>query len=245
LRELSPNGFTGVMQFQTRAYDQLTSFNSTSLFLGIERPWRWGDWGLRAAGSTGWMSLDSQLYVKQSQLQMEVLPPLPLPEHWKLGVTGSWSTLDYPTLSGFDAQWWETRGALTYRKDDSWFQISASAVQDKQRGQRPGGDRSGMFTSVQGRTTWSTPWGQRMLGEAGFQLQSWQADSVFSPGLIDVRRAQNTSIFRLAATLPIDVQQAVILEFKDTQNYENISIFEYRNQSVQLSWQWNFFTPKK
>lgn len=238
--ERSPYGATGVVQFQTRTYDQLTNFNSTSLFLGVERPWRWGNWGVRVAGSAGLMTLDNQLYVKQNQLQMEVVPPLPLPANWKFGVTGSWSMLDYPTLSGFDAQWWETRGALTYRKDNTWFQVSASAVQDRATGQRPGGDRVGMFGSVQGRMSL----GNRVLGEAGWQLQSWQADGVFSPGLIDVRRAQNTSIFRLAATLPIDTQQAVILEFRDTQNYENISIFEYRNQAVQLSWQWNFFTPK-
>ncbi len=240
VREFSPNGVTGVVQLQSRTYDQLTNFNSTSLFLGVERPWRWGEWGLRAAGSTGLMTLDSQLYLKQTQLQMELLPPLPLPTYWKFGMTGSWSAIDYPTLSGFDAQWWEARGALTYRKDDTWFQMSASAVQDRAMGQRPGGDRVGMFASVQGRMSL----GNRVLGEAGFQLQNWQADGVFSPGLIDVRRAQNTSIFRLAATLPIDARQAVILEFKDTQNYENISIFEYRNQSVQLSWQWNFLNQK-
>lgn len=233
-RELAPGGTTGVVQFQSKNYDKLSKYNTSSLFVGLERPWRWAEWGLRAAGATGFMTLGNQVYLKQTQLQLAVVPPLPLPGNWQVGVSESLSLISYPTLTSFDARWWETRGTLTYRGVESTWQASASALRDNETGQRPGGDRSGVFASLQGRLDL----GHNVRGELGWQLQRWQGERAYFPGLIDDKRVQKTQVLRAAAVFALNEQQAVVVEYRHTQNDENISIFNYRDQVLQLIWQW-------
>ena len=180
------------------------------------------------------MTLDGQVYLQQSQIQLEVVPPLPLGRGWQFGLTGSWSYIAYPTLSNFDAQWWETRGALSYLGDDSWWQANVGAVKDRQAGERPGGDRTGSFANIRGRFSL----GSRVQAELGWQFQHWEGEKAYFPGLIDVQRTQNTNFMRMAAIFPLNECHAINLEFKDIRNQENISIFEYRNWILQLNWQW-------
>ena len=238
-RQLAPDGTTGVVQFQSKNYDNLSKYDTNSLFVGLERPWQLGDWGLRAGGTTGFMTLGSDVYLKQTQLQLTLLPPLPLPGNWKFGVTESLSLISYPTLTAYDARWWETRGTLTYRGSDSLWQASASAVQDSGTGQRPGGNRAGIFASLQGRVNL----GNDVRGELGWQMQQWKGERAYFPGLIDDRRSQKTQVLRAAAVFPLSEQQAIVLEYRNARNEENISIFNYRDQILQLSWQWQ--SPQK
>ena len=233
-RELSPNGAMGVVQVQARSYDVLRAFNTSSVFAGLEQPWRWGAWGFKGLGSLGVMTLDGRLYLQQQLLQLEALPPLPLPPNWQLGLTASVSAIDYPSLNGFDAQWREVRSTLRYRRDDIYWQASASVVQDLQTGKRPGGDRAGAFADMQARMALSN----RVQLELGVQLQRWQGDAVYSPGLIDVRRKQHTQVLRAALTYQINAQQSLVLELKDNRNNENVPIFDYRNRGMLLNWQW-------
>lgn len=233
-RSLSPAGAAGVVQFQSQAYDHLSRFNTNSIFVGAEFPWRWSDWRLRTAGSASLVALEGQLYLRQNQLQMEVTPPLPISSDWQLSLIGSWSGIEYPTLSGFDSRWWEARATVAYRLGGSGWQASASTVKDLELGQRPGGDRRGVFVGLLG--FWEL--GGGVVGELGWQTQRWQGERVYSPGLIDVSRSQSMRTLRAAATFPLRTGQSLILEYKDTQNHENITLFEYRNQSVQLSWRW-------
>lgn len=233
-RDFSQNGAFGVIQFQSRNYDQMSRYNTNAIFFGVESPWRWDRWGGRLAGTTGFMTLDGQVYLRQSQIQLEVAPPLPLGNGWQSGVTGSWSYITYPTLSNFDAQWWEVRGTLSYRGEDSWWQANAGAVQDKQASERPGGDRVGSFANIRGNFSL----GSRVLGELGWQFQHWEGERAYFPGLIDVQRTQNISVIRMAAIFPLNECHAINLEFKDIRNQENISIFEYRNWILLLNWQW-------
>ena len=236
-QSLSPEGATGVLQLQSRFYDALSSYNTTSLFAGGEYPWRWGNWGMRASASTGLMTLDRQVYLYQNQLQLEVVPPLPLPSSWQFGLAESLTYFAYPTLDGFDAQWWETRATLNYRGDDAWFvQGSLSSVLDRQEGDRLGGDRNGLLAAIQGRM----PISAQLSGELSWQLLRWQGSQIYSPGLINVRRVQDTSVLRVAATYALDARNAFVLEFKNIVNNENISLLEYRDRILQLNWQWQF-----
>lgn len=234
-REISENGAFAMAQFQSRNYDQLSRYNTTSLFVGFELPWRLVQWGGRVAGTTGFMTLDGEIYFKQSQLQVEVEPFLSLPSGWHVGVTGSWSYINYPTLQGFDADWLEIRGALSYRGADSWWQGGVGAIQDRQLGQRPGGDRTGSFVSVQGRTLF----GRHVMGELGWQLQRWEGGEIYFPGIIDSRREQLTRTFRAAVIFPLNDAHAIHVELRDVRNQENIPIFDYRSNMLQLSWQWH------
>lgn len=234
VRELAPNGASAVLALQSRTYDQLSDYGTTSLLVGAEWPGRWKDWGLRGSGSLGAMTLGSRLYLKQSQIQLEVMPPLPLPAHWQVGLMGGLSGVAYPTLSGFDAIWAQAQGVLRYRRDDLSGQLSASALQDRGTIERPGGHRSGVFVDFQARRGLAPG----VVGELGWLWQRWEGTRAYSPGLLDVTRLQQTRVLRAAVSYQLSAQQALILELKDTRNDENISIFDYRNLALQLSWQW-------
>ena len=234
LREMSAGGAVGLVQFQSKQYDRLSGYDYGTLSVGAEKPWQWGQWGLRAAGSASVMALGQQLYLRRNQLQLELAPPLPLPAHWQVRVAGLWSDASYPRLSGFDAQSWEARVKLAYRKDDLWWQTSASAVTDQARGQRPGGDRTGVLAGAQARMSF----GDGVLGEIEWQAQRWRGSQNYFPGLIDARRVQNTTIFRAAAVFPLSAEHAAVLEFRSTRNRESISLFDYSARTLQISWQW-------
>ena len=234
LRDFSLSGPTGVVQFQSKQYDNLSSYSYGSLFLGLDKPWQWGEWGLRAAGSTGFMTLGNKVYLKQNQLQMEVTPPLPLSKEWQLRLTGILNSTAYASLEGFDAQWREARATLSHHSEDWLLQASASSVQDQARGQRPGGNRAGMLAGLQGRMNL----GKGVTAELGWQLQNWAGSRDYFPGLLDTPRLQRTRTFRASTTFPLSAEHALVLEFRDTRNHENISIFDYRNRTVQLNWQW-------
>lgn len=234
LRELSAGGAEGVLQFQSKQYDRLAGYDYGALSLGAEQPWRWGGWGLRAGGSASLMTLGQKLYLRKSQLQLALTPPLPLPSHWQLRMAGIWSDAAYPSLAGFNAQSWEARATLAYRKNDLWLQGSASAVRDQARGPRPGGNRAGLLADLLGRMNF----GHGVWGELEWQAQDWRGSQNYFPGLIDVRRNQKTTVFRAAAVFALGAEHAAVLEFRNARNQENISLFDYRARTLQLSWQW-------
>jgi hypothetical protein len=140
----------------------------------------------------------------------------------------------YPTLPGFDANWRELKATGGYSQSDFSLQASVSSVQDLQAGQRPGGDRQGNLMALSVRKAWSTEWSS----EFGIQKQNWLGERLYSPGLIDVLRRQKTLTQRASLNWSYEHNQAVILEYKDVKNDENISIFGYRNKQWLLHWQW-------
>ena len=233
-RELTPDGLATVLQFQTRYYDKLTQFNSNALFLGVELPQTWRQWTFKNSAAAGWMTLGDQLYFKQQQVQFEIRPPLQLPPNFQGSMAAGLKKFTYPTLPGFDANWRELKATGGYSQSDFSLQASVSSVQDLQAGQRPGGDRQGNLMALSVRKAWSTEWSS----EFGIQKQNWLGERLYSPGLIDVLRRQKTLTQRASLNWSYEHNQAVILEYKDVKNDENISIFGYRNKQWLLHWQW-------
>ena len=76
------------------------------------------------------------------------------------------------------------------------------------------------------------------IAEVGWQHQLWQADDNYSPGLIDLPRRQNTEVFRASMSLPINTNHSIVAGYQYINNRENISIFQYREQLIQISWQY-------
>lgn len=231
----SASGLTGLLQIQARDYDHLSAYDTHSVLVRLAQSWQAGPWAFRGSAATNWVMLDQHLYSGQQELMLEVQPPLALPPPWTLGITGALGSVSYPKVGGFDAQWRELRTSLGYRKGAKWFQGSFGFTQDQQRGLRPGGNRSGAELALQGQFDL----GGETLFEAGWYLQRWRSHDAYFPGLIDERRAQNTRALRVAAVWPVARRQTVTVEFKDVRNDENISLFNYRNQVLQLGWQWS------
>ena len=76
-----------------------------------------------------------------------------------------------------------------------------------------------------------------MTAELAYSRQQWNSASAYSPGLIEQTRSQATSILRGNLSYPISKNQSLQLELRAVHNRENISIFQYNNRQVQLSWQ--------
>jgi hypothetical protein len=234
LRDLTPNGSLGFAQFQGRRYDHLRQYDSASLFMGVETPYRFGGWTLRTTGMFGMISLGGQYYQRQLQLQARVGPPLVLPYSTQFNVLAGVTHTQYLTLTNFDSNAYELRGQLTRRTDKLYTSASLSYLDDRARAERPGGGRKGWLANLVARR----PLGNALTGELAYTRQAWNSDSAYSPGLIDQLRAQETHVLRGTMVYQLKKNQALQLEARLVRNNENISIFQYNNKQLQLSWQW-------
>lgn len=235
LRELNRNGDIGYLQAGARHYDQLSQYNTTSLFGGAEHAWKWGKWQMRTALQGGLATLGGRLYQQQGQVQVRATPPLKLPENFGLQLSASVARVNYKTLANFGATTFDLRTLLDYRKDTLRLQSSLGYLEDHGNSARPGGDRHGWSARLYGRRALAGS----LQGELDLSYLHWQGEAVYSPGLIDDRRRQRTGAARAALIYPLAGQHSLLLEWRVVDNRENISIFQYRSQQLQLSWQWN------
>lgn len=234
VRDLTPNGISGFFQFAGRRNDNLRRYDSASLYAGIDSPYRFGAWPVRASAIVGATALGGKYYQRQLQLQARVGLPLPLPPRMQLNATGGVSRSQYLTLSNFDSTLLELTGQLSYRGDTVYASASHAWMTDRARRERPGGNRHGYASTLLARRPL---WGP-LSGELSFSYQSWKSGEAYAPGLINTVRDQNTRVGRAALSYAIGRNQALRLETRFVRNSENISIFQYDNRQIQLSWQW-------
>jgi hypothetical protein len=77
--------------------------------------------------------------------------------------------------------------------------------------------------------------------EGGLNWQNWRSKTLYSPGLIETRRRQNTATLRTAASWRFRPHYSVVMEWRTTFNRENISLFQYNSHALQLSLRWDNF----
>ena len=237
MRELSDSGTLGFVQALVRRNDHLASYNTASLFGGVEQPWQFGNWRLRGTAFGGVLTLGGHLYQEQAQLQLRITPPLPLPAGLEWYGMAGLSHVNYKTLTNFNSNTSELRGVLSYRGKQSYAQASLGFLSDHAVGVRPGGDRDGWSLGLSGRHRFNAGY------QAEFDLsrQTWRGQTAYSAPLIAERRHQDTRVARVTLIHPITENQSVHLEARRVQNKENISIFQYNNSVLQLSWHWTGF----
>jgi hypothetical protein len=234
LRELTPNGSIGTLQYQLRRNDRLRQYDSTALFAGVEAPWRLGAWTVRTGATVGAVTLGGKLYQRQLQLQVRTTPPLRLPAGLQYNLIGNASYADYLTLTNFNSSTVELRNLLSWRGGPWAASASYSWMSDHARDQRPGGNRHGNFTSLLLRRTLS----DRVSTELGYTRQAWSSALPYTPGLIDAVRAQQTETLRAGISYQATKYQTLQFEARGVHNRENIPIFQYNNRILQLSWLW-------
>lgn len=236
VRDVTPNGSIGFLQFQARRNDRIHAYDSNSLVAGVDLPWRVQRWVLHSVGSLGAVTLGSKYYQRQAQAQLRVVPPLPLPGSMQFSVLGSATRTEYMTLNNFDSNTYELRGLLTYRKN-SWYASASLGYQDDHAGSgRPGGNRAGWYGNLLLRRALMGP----LTGELNYMRQTWDSTTAYSPGFIDTVRQQSTQVLRGTLIWPFGKSQSLQLEGRAIRNRENISIFQYNNKQLQLSWQWQY-----
>lgn len=234
LAELSQDGALGSLQLQTRHNDSMKRYDTVSLFGALDHPWRVGRWKGRATLSGGALTLDGRMYQRQAQLQVRAVVPLPLPSRWEVSVQGALAHLSYKTLKSFDANTGELRAVLSYRAGQRVAQFGAGALKDNATADRPGGDRRGWQANVSLRgKVWD-----KLDGELDLSQVNWRGQRAYAPGLIDQLRRQDTLAARATLLYPLSQRATLILDLRHVRNRENISIFEYNNNQVQLSLRW-------
>lgn len=238
-RNLNVAGDVGYVQFRARQNDSLTQYDTTSLLLGLEHPWRWGSWSGRTGGSMSLLTLGSQLYQKQVQWQTRLFPSLSsLPsDKMQFSVLGSLAHSAYSRLSNFDSNTLELSGQLAYQGGKSHTVANLGVLYDRGEAGRPGGNRQGWFASLQNQLKIN----DTLRAEFGWTQQNWLSQSAYSPGLIDQIRHQNSQLLRAALVIPLQAQHSLQIEWKEVRNHENISILQYNSRLLQVSWQWQGF----
>jgi hypothetical protein len=236
-RDLNSYGTTAFAQLRSRVNDSLSRYDTTSLRTGVEHPWKLGEWGFRGSGSVGWLTLGSALYQKQGQLQARIAPPLALPDRFRINFLTGLSRVQYVKLTDYDSTTTEVAGILAYQGNATEVQATAGKLSDRGASGRPGGDREGWFAGIQG----SRYLRGGIRADLGWTRQQWLSDSVYSPGLIEQVRRQDTQIWRAAVAVPLKPHHTINIEWRHVRNNENISIFQYNSQLIQVSWQWEKF----
>ncbi len=233
LREVTRNGATAFAQFQLRRNDVLHQYDTASLFAGVENGWRFGKYTVRGTAMAGLITLGNARYQHYSQLQGRIGKSLGKTMGAQL--MASVSHTNYLTLTNFDSDGSEVRAQFNYRDRGRSASVSMALLNDQASGMRPGGNRHGKQMSIQG----SYPLSPELNLDLRVQYQDWRSQLVYSQGLIDIVRMQRTMGTRAALSYAITPTQTLMLEWRTTENRENISIFQYKNQQVQLNWQWH------
>lgn len=232
--DLTPNGALGFVQLQARRNDQLHQYDSAALLAGLEAPWRAGRWSGRGSALFGLVTLGGQLYQRLLQLQAQSTLPMTLPAGAQLGVSGVLTHVDYLTLSNFNSDTLELRSQLSWRGQGAYASAGLAYLDDHATAARPGGDRRGANLALLLRQRLAPA----LEGEFGYLRQNWQSQSIYAPGLIEQRRDQRNELWRASLTYALTKNQNLQLELRQVHNRENISIFQYNNRQLQLSWHW-------
>jgi tetratricopeptide (TPR) repeat protein len=232
LRPLDGRGTVAQLQIRALRYDRQHDQDINTLLGGVERSWRAGAWRLRTGLLLDWLTLGSQLYRRQGQLQLRLTPPLqPLPGT-ELAINAAASQVGYPVRPEFDTRVYELGAAAYLRTARSETQLGAGVQADLARRERPGGDRHGWYASAQ----WYGRLGERWRAELAATYQQRRSKEIYEAGFIDVLRRQHTTSDRAALLYQLRPNQFLALEYRHTRNQENIEQFGYRSRSIQLSW---------
>lgn len=235
VRDVTPNGSIGFVQLQSRRNDTLHQYDSSSLFGGIESPWRIRDWTLRSTFIAGMVGLGGQVYQRQAQGQLRVAPPLSLPNNTLFNLMGGYTWTDYRRLANFDARTLELRPELSHRRGSLYASASLGLLSDHGNALRPGGNRHGQLLNLLLRR----PLPAGTIGELAYTRQTWRSARAYAPELlIPEIRDQATQVLRATLTYPINKNQSLLFEARAVRNRENIDIFQYNNRQFQLSWRW-------
>jgi len=237
LRPLDKSGTNAIVQAYARWHDREHAQDTASMLGAVEHTWKAGGWRLRGTAALGYVTLDRILYQHQQQLQARLAPPLPLAPQAEFALYANLNRVIYPTRPTYDGHTLELGAIGGYRGKRSLTQATLTQLRDDASAGRPGGDRQGWFGSLQ----WYGELTDRLTLEAGLTRQRWHSEAIYSAGLIETRRLQNTTTLRAAGTWQLRPHYSAVLEWRGTFNHENISLFQYNSRALQLSLRWDNF----
>lgn len=236
-RELNRQGALAMLQLRARRHDNESDQNTQAALAGAERIDSLGNWAMRSLATASLVTLGGQQYQRQAQLQTWIAPPVPVPEYTNVMLTAAVGHSEYVHRTKFDSNTGELGALLTYRGPRHNSAISAGWLADHGEAGRLGGKRHGWYASLQLQPRLF----KEVTTELALTRQDWRGETIYSPDLVEAVRNQSTRQVRVALNWSVAPQHGVLLEWRHVRNKENISLFQYNSQSLQLSWRWSGF----
>ena len=223
-----------LVQAGAQAHDSSSQYDQAFLSGALEHPWRAKNWAMRSLGAVNLSSLGGEAYQQQALMKLIATPPLSLPTDWNFDGSLGLSQVAFLTQPNFDSQMKEVRLMLIHTGAKGFVKADVGYTWDRGKALRPGGDREGTGANVHARFRLE----QDLFGELGVSYQGWRGKQTYAPKLIDMHRNQDTLVVRAGLMVPLTRKQELFFEWRTVQNRENISLFAYKSQSLQLGWQW-------
>ena len=223
-----------LVQTGAQAYDSLSQYDQAFLSGSLEHPWRAKNWAIRSLGAVNLSLLGGDAYQRQALWKLIATPPMSLPSGWNFDGSLGLSQVAYMKQPIFDSQMKEVRVLLTHTGAKGIVKADVGYIWDRGKALRPGGDREGTGASVHARVRLE----KDLFGELGVSYQGWRGKQPYVPNLIDMHRNQDTLVVSAGLMVPLTRKQELFFEWRSVQNRENISLFAYKSQSLQLGWQW-------
>lgn len=234
---LGQSKLLGFAQLRVRRHDHEHEQDMTSALAGLEQPWQLGQWRGRATAGLSALQLNGHYYQRQAQVQLRATPPVDLPDALEWSLTSGLSHVTYPTRTKYDANTVELGSTLNYRDNVRQALAGVGVLSDHGQAGRLGGNRDGWY----GNLLLYSNLGERFSGQLGWTRQVWRGASVYSPNVIDLVRRQDTRLLTASVSMQLPAHHSLQLEWRSTQNRENISLFQYNSRSLQLTWRWDGF----
>ncbi|RSZ55977.1 tetratricopeptide repeat protein [Massilia atriviolacea] len=229
---IGSRGMLLIAQLRALRHTDVTSQDSDSALLALERPWSGAGWTGRATAAYGLVRLGGELYQRQAQVLLRAVPPLDLGESLGWSLSAGFSSAIYPTRRYYDARTLDLGTSLAMRGKQRTVVLSAGLLADAGKTARPGGDRHGWY----GGANLVALLGEKAIAEAGLSRQSWRGSRIYSQDFIETRRDQDTTQLRASLLFPVGTHSALQLEVRRTFNRENIPLFQYDSRWLQFSW---------
>lgn len=151
------------------------------------------------------------------------------------GGSFSHSWIDYDEQPALNARQAEVRARVRWQGAVARVTADLGWMEDRQRAERPGGNRRGPVLQVHG--VWALP-GERSLDAT--LRQGWMQDSApYSPALFgEQQRAPRVTTWSATLRQPLAPQLNLRLEWRMTNSRDVLELFKYSSQSAGVSLEW-------
>lgn len=141
---------------------------------------------------------------------------------------------NYKNIAAYNSKVYEIKTDLKYYQENFLTTLTAGILFDNEENIRPGGNKKGFFIAANHKYSPNNKW----LFELFTHYQKWNSSRIYLANFIPYKRNQKIYAYGLNADYKINKNNSIGIEFMNLTNQENISLFEYKNKSIQLYWQY-------
>lgn len=182
------------------------------------------------------INLDAKPYLSQQKFAVSLLPFLNNNNNFQSTFSFNFTRNSYKNINAYNAKIYEFKTDLKYYQKNYLTALSAGILLDKEENTRPGGNKKGFFIAANHKYMFDDKW----LIELFAHYQKWHSSRIYLANFIPQKRYQKIYAYGITADYKINKHNSIGVEFMNFNNQENISLFEYKNKSLQLYWQYYF-----